>query len=521
MDPNILSIVIGAGALVAGVLAGKFIFAKNTQQKIQDAETQAQTILKEAELRAETIRKEKELEAKEKFVQLKSAHDREVNDRNRKINDAENRIRQKEQSINQKETNLEKQIKENEAIKENLNRQIDLVNVKRTELEKHQEEHIRRLEKIAGLSADEARTQLVDSLRNEAQTQALALQQEIIDDAKQKANKEARKIIIQTIQRTAAEQAIENSITVFNLESDEIKGQIIGREGRNIRAIEAATGVDLIVDDTPEAILLSSFDPLRREIARLSLQRLVADGRIHPARIEEVVEKTRKQIEEQVMEIGERTVIELGIHGLHKELVRMVGRMRFRSSYGQNLLMHSRETANLCATMAAELGLNPKLAKRAGLLHDIGKVPDEESELSHALLGAKLAEKYGENPAVVNAIAAHHDEAEMQYVIAPIVQACDAISGARPGARREIMQQYLQRIKDLENLAMTYNGVEKAYAIQAGRELRVIVEADKVTDGDSERLSFEIAQKIQTEMTFPGQIKVTVIREKRTVNVAR
>jgi len=377
------------------------------------------------------------------------------------------------------------------------------------------------LEKIANLSAEEAKTQLVESLKHEAQTQALALQQEIIDEAKQKANKEARKIIIQTIQRTAAEQAIENSITVFNLESDEIKGQIIGREGRNIRAIEAATGVDLIVDDTPEAILLSSFDPLRREIARLSLQRLVADGRIHPARIEEIVEKTRKQIEEQVMEIGERTVIELGIHGLHKELVRMVGRMRFRSSYGQNLLMHSRETANLCATMAAELGLNPKLAKRAGLLHDIGKVPDEESELSHALLGAKLAEKYGENPAVVNAIGAHHDEMEMQYVISPIVQACDAISGARPGARREIMQQYLQRIKDLENLAMGYNGVEKAYAIQAGRELRVIVEADKVTDQDSDKLSFEIAQKIQTEMTFPGQIKVTVIREKRAVNVAR
>ena len=521
MDPNILSIVIGAVALVVGLLVGKLIFSKNTARKVQEAESQAQTILKEAELRAETIRKEKELEAKEKFVQLKATHDREVNDRNRKINDAENRIRQKEQSINQKEGNLDKQIKENEAIKENLNRQIDLVNVKRTELEKHQEEHIRRLEKIAGLSAEEAKTQLVESLKNEAQTQAIALQQEIIDDAKQKANKEARKIIIQTIQRTAAEQAIENSITVFNLESDEIKGQIIGREGRNIRAIEAATGVDLIVDDTPEAILLSSFDPLRREIARLSLQRLVADGRIHPARIEEVVEKTRKQIEEQVMEIGERTVIELGIHGLHKELVRMVGRMRYRSSYGQNLLMHSRETANLCATMAAELGMNPKLAKRAGLLHDIGKVPDEESELSHALLGAKLAEKYGENPAVVNAIGAHHDEMEMQYVIAPIVQACDAISGARPGARREIMQQYLQRIKDLENLAMTYNGVEKAYAIQAGRELRVIVEADKVSDGDSEKLSFEIAQKIQTEMTFPGQIKVTVIREKRTVNVAR
>jgi ribonuclease Y len=521
MDPIIIYAIIGGAALIVGIIVGKLIFAKNTRKKIDEAELQSQTILKEAELRAETIRKEKELEAKEKFVQMKSAHDREVNDRNRKINDNENRLRQKEQSVTQKEVGIEKQIKENEAIKEHLNRQIELVNIKRTELEKHQEEHIRRLEKIAGLSADEAKAQLVESLKNEAQTQAIGIQQEIIDDAKQKANKEARKIIIQTIQRTAAEQAIENSITVFNLESDEIKGQIIGREGRNIRAIEAATGVDLIVDDTPEAILLSCFDPLRREIARLSLQRLVADGRIHPARIEEIVEKTRKQIEEQVMEFGERTVIELGIHGLHKELVRMVGRMRFRSSYGQNLLMHSRETANLCATMAAELGLNPKLAKRAGLLHDIGKVPDEESELSHALLGAKLAEKYGENPAVINAIGAHHDEMEMQYVISPIVQACDAISGARPGARREIMQQYLQRIKDLENLAMAYTGVEKAYAIQAGRELRVIVEADKVTDQDSEKLSFEIAQKIQTEMTFPGQIKVTVIREKRTVNVAR
>jgi ribonuclease Y len=521
MDPIIIYGIIGVAALVVGIVAGKLLFAKNTRKIIEEAELQSQTILKEAELRGETVRKEKELEAKEKFVQMKSAHDKEVLDRNRKINENENRIRQKEQTINQKEGGLEKQIKENEAIKEHLNRQIELVNIKRTELEKHQEEHIRRLEKIAGLSADEAKAQLVESLKNEAQTQAIGIQQEIIDDAKQKANKEARKIIIQTIQRTAAEQAIENSITVFNLESDEIKGQIIGREGRNIRAIEAATGVDLIVDDTPEAILLSCFDPLRREIARLSLQRLVADGRIHPARIEEIVEKTRKQIEEQVMEHGERAVIELGIHGLHKELVRMVGRMRFRSSYGQNLLMHSRETANLCATMAAELGLNPKLAKRAGLLHDIGKVPDEESELSHALLGAKLAEKYGENPAVVNAIGAHHDEMEMQYVISPIVQACDAISGARPGARREIMQQYLQRIKDLENLAMAYAGVEKAYAIQAGRELRVIVEADKVTDQDSEKLSFEIAQKIQTEMTFPGQIKVTVIREKRTVNVAR
>src|SRR6476661_8686178 len=521
MDQTIIFIIIGLFTLLIGIVAGKFIFAKNTKKQIEDAEHQAQKIVSEAEAKSETIKKEKILEAKEKFVQLKAEHDKEVLEKNRKISDTENRIKQKEISINQKEIALEKQIKENEAIKENLNRQIEVVNHKRNELEKHQEEHIRRLEKIAGLTGEEAKAQLIESMKQEAHSQALALQQEIIDDARQKANKEARKIIIQSIQRTAAEQAIENSITVFNLESDEIKGQIIGREGRNIRALEAATGVDLIVDDTPEAIVLSSFDPLRREIARLSLQRLVADGRIHPARIEEVVEKTRKQLEEQVTEIGERTVIELGIHGLHKELIRIVGKMRFRSSYGQNLLMHSREVANLCGIMASELGLNPKLAKRAGLLHDIGKVPDEETELSHALLGAKLAEKYGENPAIINAIGAHHDEMEMQYVISPIVQACDSISGARPGARREIMQQYLQRIKELENLAQAYNGVEKAYAIQAGRELRVIVEADKVSDQDSEKLSFEIAQKIQTEMTYPGQIKVTVIREKRAVNVAR
>lgn len=521
MEPIIIYIIIGVAALIAGLIAGKFAFAKNTKKQAEEAEQQAQNIIREAELRAETIKKEKQLEAKEKFVQLKSEYDRDVLERNRKLNELENRAKQKEASINQKETALDKQIKENEAIKENLNRQIEVVNHKRTELEKHQEEHIRRLEKIAGLSAEEARSQLVESLKAEAHSQALTLQQEIIEDAKVKANKEARKIVIQSIQRTAAEVTIENTVTVFNLESDEIKGQIIGREGRNIRAIEAATGVDLIVDDTPEAIILSSFDPLRREVARLSLQRLVSDGRIHPARIEEVVEKTRRQLEEQIIEIGERTVIEMGIHGLHKELVRIVGKMRFRSSYGQNLLMHSRETANLCAVMAAELGMNPKLAKRAGLLHDIGKVPDEETELTHALLGAKLAEKYGENPAVVNAIGAHHDEMEMQYVISPIIQACDAISGARPGARREIMQQYLQRIKDLENLAMDYTGVEKAYAIQAGRELRVIVEADKVTDVDSDKLSFEIAQKIQTEMTYPGQIKVTVIREKRAINIAR
>src|SRR6187431_1484670 len=521
MEPNILSIIIGAIALIIGILLGKFIFAKNTKKQVEEAEIQAQKIIADGQLQAENLKKEKLLEAKEKFVQLKSEHDREVLQRTQKANEADNRIKQKEQSINQKELNLDKQIKDNEAIKETLNRQIEVVNTKRTELEKHQEEHIRRLEKVAGLTAEDAKTQLIEGLKQEAQTKALVLQQEIIEEARLKANKEARKIVIQTIQRTAAEQAIENSITVFNLESDEIKGQIIGREGRNIRAIEAATGVDLIVDDTPEAILLSSFDPLRREIARLSLQRLVTDGRIHPARIEEVVEKTRKQLEDQIMEIGERTVIELGIHGLHKELIRMVGRMRFRSSYGQNLLMHSREVANLCGIMAAELGMNSKLAKRAGLLHDIGKVPDEESELSHALLGAKLCEKYGEHAAIVNAVGAHHDEMEMKYVISPIIQACDAISGARPGARREIMEGYLQRIKDLEALALNYPGVEKAYAIQAGRELRVIVESEKVSDADSDRLSFEIAQKIQTEMTFPGQIKVTVIREKRAINIAR
>lgn len=521
MDAIVIYIILSIAGIIIGIIAGKFIFAKDTRRQVEEAEAKAERIVSEAEIKAETTKKEKILEAKEKFVQLKAEHDKEVGERNRKINEVENRIKQKEISINQKDNALERQIKENEAIRDNLNKQIEIVNHKRTELEKHQEEHIRRLEKIAALSAEEARRQLIDSLKQEAQTQALSLQQEIIEEARLKANKEARKIIIQSIQRTAAEQTIENTVTVFTLESDEIKGQIIGREGRNIRAIEAATGVDLIVDDTPEAVVLSCYDPLRREIARLSLQRLVADGRIHPARIEEVVEKTRKQLEEQVMEIGERTIIELGIHGLHKELVRMVGKMRFRSSYGQNLLMHSREVANICGIMAAELGLNPKLARRAGLLHDIGKVPDEETELSHALLGAKLAEKYGENPAVVNAIGAHHDEIEMQYVIAPIVQACDAISGARPGARREIMQQYLQRIKDLENLALAFPGVEKAYAIQAGRELRVIVESEKVGDSDSDRLSFEIAQKIQNEMTYPGQIRVTVIREKRAVNIAR
>lgn len=517
----IIAVVVGVGL---GIFLGKLIFAKNTAQKVEEAEQQAQKLLDDAKAKAETLKEKKVLEAKEHFLQLKSEHDKETNLRNQKLGDQENKLKQKEQSLNDKIKAAQTQANENAELKAELQDHIESAKIKRAELEKHQEEQIKKLEKIANLSAEEAKAELVEAMKEEARTNAMAHIQEIVEQAKTNASKEAKKIVIQSIQRVAAEQTIENAITVFNLESDEIKGQIIGREGRNIRALEAATGVDLVIDDTPEAIVLSCFDPLRREIARLSLQRLVQDGRIHPARIEEVVEKTKKQIEDQVMEIGERTIIELGIHGLHKDLVRMVGKMRFRSSYGQNLLMHSKETANLCGIMAAELGLGQKvvkLAKRAGLLHDIGKVPDEETELSHALLGAKLAEKAGEHPAVINAIGAHHDEMEMAYIISPIIQACDAISGARPGARREIMQSYLQRIKDLENLAVAYDGVEKAYAIQAGRELRVIVEADKVTDNDSDRLSFEIADKIQKEMQYPGQIKVTVIREKRAVNVAR
>ncbi|HLR38236.1 MAG TPA: ribonuclease Y [Chitinophagaceae bacterium] len=522
---TITVVVILIVALVGGLLIGLGIAAakkkKEDQNKISEAEQRAREIKKEAELEAKTTKKEKILEAKEKFNKLQSEHDKSIARKTRKLEDRERGFKQKEKTLNQKRENVERKIKETDSIRENLNKQVELVNIKRTELEKQQHEHVKQLEKIAGLSAEEAREQMVKTLRDEARTQAASQVQDIIADAKSKANKEAKKIIIQTIQRTAAEQTIENTVTVFNLESDELKGQIIGREGRNIRAIEAATGVDLIVDDTPEAIVLSCFDPLRREICRLALQRLVQDGRIHPARIEEVVKKTRKQIEEQVREIGERTVIELGIHGLHQELVRLVGKMRFRSSYGQNLLMHSKETAKLSGIMAAEMGLNSKLAKRAGLLHDIGKVPDEETDLSHALLGAKLTKKYNEHPAVVNAVGAHHDEIEMEYVISPIVQACDAVSGARPGARREIMQSYMQRITDLENLAIAFEGVEKAFAIQAGRELRIIVSSEKVDDATADKLSFEIAQKIQDEMQFPGQIKVTVIREKRAINVAR
>ena len=524
MTDTIIVAIVAMVAILIGIFLGKAIFSKNTKKQIEDAEEQAKKLVEDAKVHAETLKEKKLLEAKEHFLQLKSQHEKEVLQRTQKLSESENRVKQQQQSVNDKNSSLQKQIQEYDQLKQNLDRQLEVVNIKRTELEKHQEEHIKRLEKVANLSAEEAKSELVEAVKEEARTRAMAHVKEIMEEAKVNATKEAKKIVIQSIQRTAAEQTIENAITVFNLESDEIKGQIIGREGRNIRALEAATGVDLIIDDTPEAIVLSCFDPLRREIARLALQRLVQDGRIHPARIEEVVEKTKKALEEQVMEIGERTILELGIHGLHKDLVRMIGKMRFRSSYGQNLLMHSKETANLCGIMAAELGLGQKvvkLAKRAGLLHDIGKVPDEETELSHALLGAKLAEKCGEHPAIVNAIGAHHDEMEMTYIISPLVQACDAISGARPGARRERMQSYLTRIKDLENLAMAYNGVEKAYAIQAGRELRVIVEAEKVSDAESDRLSFEIADKIQKEMQYPGQIKVTVIRELRAVNIAR
>lgn len=508
-------------ALIAGLVAGWLIFAKSSKKEKELAQKEATSIIEEAKIQAENLKKDKLLEAKEKIIQQRAENDKEINQRTHNIEQNERRIKQKEQSLNQQRENLQRKEQETEAIKENLNRQTELLHKRKADLDKAQEEHIKKLETVAKLTVEEAKTQLIESLKGTARTEAMAYIKEIMDEAKLKANKEAKKIVIQTIQRTAAEHAVENTVSVFHIDSDDVKGQIIGREGRNIRTLEAATGVELIVDDTPEAVVISGFDPVRREIARLSLQRLVADGRIHPARIEEVVEKTKKQIEDQITEIGERTVIELGIHGMHRELIRMVGRMRFRSSYGQNLLQHSKETANLCAIMAAELGISPKAAKRAGLLHDIGKVPDEESELSHALLGMKLAEKYGEQAAICNAIGAHHDEIEMQYVISPIIQACDAISGARPGARREMMESYLKRLKDLESLAMGYDGVEKAYAIQAGRELRVIVEADKVNDKQSEDMSFQMAQKIQEEMTYPGQVKVTVIREKRAVNFAK
>lgn len=481
----------------------------------------ANSVIKDAEAQAEITKKKKELEAKEKFIQLKAEHEKEVQQRNGQIAQNENRLKQVENSLKQKTDQVTKKDNELDQIRETLTKQQETVKQKQAEAEKALANQQKQLEKIAGLTADEAKKQLVETLTEEAKTEALSRVKDIVDEAKLTANKEAKKIILGTIQRTAAEHAIENAVSIFNIDSDEMKGRIIGREGRNIRALEAATGVEFIVDDTPEAIILSCFDPIRREIARLSIHRLVTDGRIHPARIEEVVAKTKKQIEDEIVETGERTCIDLGIHGLHPELIRMVGRMRFRSSYGQNLLMHSREVANLCATMAAELGLNVKLAKRAGLLHDIGKVPDDDAETPHALLGMKLAEKYKEHPEVINAIGAHHDEIEMTSMLSPIVQACDAISGARPGARREDTENYMKRLKTLEDMAMSFKGVEKAFAIQAGRELRVMVESEKISDEESEMISLQLSNRIQTEMTYPGQIKVTVIRERRSVNYAK
>ena len=501
-------------SLIIGIVAGLTIIKKATEKKRLQ-------VIKEAEAAAEVIKKEKILQAKEKFLELKTEHEKYITEKNSSIVVADNRIKQKETSLSQKMEELKRKENEIELIKENLTVQIEIVSKKQEETEKFHKRQVQQLEAISGLKAEDAKSQLMEALKAEAKTDAMSYVRDIVEESKLTANKEAKRVVLQTIQRVAAEHAIENAVSVFNIESDEIKGRIIGREGRNIRALEAATGVEIIVDDTPEAIILSCFDPLRREIARLALHQLVTDGRIHPARIEEVVAKVQKQIEEEIIETGKRTTIDLGIHGLHPELIRMVGKMKYRSSYGQNLLQHSREVANLCAIMAAELGLNVKLAKRAGLLHDIGKVPDEEPELPHAILGMKLAEKHKEKPEICNAIGAHHDEIEMTSLISPIVQVCDAISGARPGARREIVESYIKRLKDLESLALSYPGVLKTYAIQAGRELRVIVESEKVSDDDAGKLSFNISQKIQTEMTYPGQVKVTVIRETRAVSFAK
>lgn len=511
---NGLTIILLSSALVLGFMLAYLVWSRVLKNK-------KKRILTEAETEAEVIKKEKILQAKERFLQLKTEHEKVINEKNNRIAQSENRIKQKEQTLSQKIEEAQRKKNEAEAIRENLNAQLEIVDKKSEELDKMHRQQVEQLEAISGLSAEQAKNQLIESLKEEAKTGAMSYINEILDEAKMTANKEAKRIVIQTIQRVAAENAIENAVTVFHIESDEMKGRIIGREGRNIRALEAATGVEIIVDDTPEAIVLSAFDPVRREVARLALHQLVTDGRIHPARIEEIVDKTRKQVEEEILEVGKRTAIDLGIHGLHPELIRLVGKMKYRSSYGQNLLMHSREVANLCSIMAAELGLNPTVAKRAGLLHDIGKVPDDEPELPHAILGMKLAEKYKEKPEVFNAIGAHHDETEMTTLIAPIVQVCDAISGARPGARREVVESYIKRLKELESVALQYPGVTKTYAIQAGRELRVIVGAEKVTDKDAESLSFEIARKIQNEMTYPGQIKITVIRETRAVNYAK
>ena len=509
-----IEIIIAAVSAVLGGVIGYLSYKLLLKNKVKN-------ILKEATSEAEAIKKDKMLEVKEKFVNLKSEYEKQVAARNAKMQQNESRLQQKELSLNQRQGDLQRKMNELEATRENLDNQLQALDEKRRDLERSQKQVTDQLAAVSGLSPEEAKAQLVESLKEKAKTDAMAYVNEMMEEAKMTANKEAKRIIVQTIQRVATETAIENSVTVFNIESDEVKGRIIGREGRNIRALEAATGVEIIVDDTPEAIVLSGFDPVRREIARLALHQLVVDGRIHPARIEEVVAKTRKQVEEEIVEVGKRTTIDLGIHGLHPELIRLVGKMKYRSSYGQNLLQHARETAKLCAIMAAELGLNPQQAKRAGLLHDIGKVPDDQPELPHAILGMNLAEKYKEKPDVCNAIGSHHDEVEMTSLLAPIVQVCDAISGARPGARREIVEAYIKRLNDLENIALSYPGVLKTYAIQAGRELRVIVGADKVDDKTVETLSYDIAKKIQDEMTYPGQVKITVIRETRAVSYAK
>ena len=503
---------------LAGMLVGSLITSIFLRKAVTNKSKQ---ILKDAEAEAEMIKKDKILQAKEKFLQLKSEHEKIVNEKNTQIQKRENAIKQKEIQNNQKFEEIKKKEKELETIRENLTNQLDILNRKKAEIEKVHKQQIEQLETIAGITAADAKAQLTETLRNEVKTDALSFIRDTIEEAKMSANLESKKIIIQSIQRMATDQSIENTVSVFNIENDEVKGRIIGREGRNIRAIEAATGVDIIIDDTPDAIIISGFDPLRREIARLSLHQLVTDGRIHPARIEEVVAKVRKQLDQEMIEIGKKTTIDLGIHGLHHELIRLIGRMKYRSSYGQNLLQHSKEVANLAAIMASELGLNSKTAKRAGLLHDIGKVPDNEPELTHALLGMKLAEKYKETPEICNAIGAHHNEIEMQTLISPIIQICDAISGARPGARREVVETYINRLKNLEELALSYPGVVKTYAIQAGRELRVIVGADKISDSEANQLSIDISKKIQSEMTYPGQIKVTVIRETRAIAYAK
>jgi ribonuclease Y len=514
-------IVTGAVSLVLGMVLGRLVFSHLNKAEGLKAKESAALTIKEAQVNAEEIKRNKILEAKEKFLKLKSEFEEESNRKKNQIITNENKLKQRDQNLSQQMEQAKRKETETDQLKDRLTVQLENLDRKKQEIEKFNEQKVTILEKISNLTADDAREQLIETLTNEARTKASAQIKDIVEEAKLTATKQAKKIVVETIQRTATEHAIENCVSIFNLDSDELKGKIIGREGRNIRAIEAATGIEIIVDDTPEAIIISGFDPVRREIARLSLHRLVKDGRIHPARIEEIVAKTRKNIEEEIVEIGERTAIDLGIHGLHPELVKMVGRMRFRSSYGQNLLQHSREVANLCAIMAAEIGLNPKQAKRAGLLHDIGKVWPEESEQPHAILGMELAQKYKEHPKICNAIGAHHDEIEMTGMISPIIQACDAISGARPGARREVMESYIKRLKDLESLALEFDGVEKCYAIQAGRELRVMVNAESVNDDNAGQLSFDISQKIETDMQYPGQIKVTVIREMRAVNYAK